>query len=228
MAHRVYLIAVLVSVGLFSPTFEIWAHTGRLDSYGCHTDPKKADYHCHEGPFIGRGFSSREQMLRTVPDQTRTGPSETFPIIPPQLSHQQFSGKVTKVIAGDLITVVHAGQAKIIRLNGIACPNPGQPFSKEARQYTSFMLMGKVITIAVLGGDHQKTTPGEVILGDGRRLSHELLREGLAWWDRKNSREGQLEDLETLARAARRGLWTDSDPIAPWEWPAPTQRKRKS
>ncbi len=228
MAQRVYLIAALVLVGLYSLPLEIWPHPGRLDTYGCHTDPKKADYHCHEGPFIGSRFSSREQMLRTVPDQTRTGPSATFPIIPPQLSHQQFSGKVTKIIAGDLITVVHAGQTKTIRLNGIACPNPGQLFSKEARQFSAFMVMGKIITIAVLGGDHQKTTRGEVSLADGRRLSHELLREGLAWWDRKNNREDQLENLEALARAARRGLWTDPDPIAPWDWPAPTQRKRKS
>lgn len=29
---------------------------------------------------------------------------------------------------------------------------------------------------------------------------------------------GELERLEQEARAGRRGLWSDADPVAPWEW----------
>jgi len=58
-----------------------------------------------------------------------------------------------------------------------------------------------------------------VILPDGRNLNQELVRAGLAWWYRQYARgDGALERLEDEARAARRGLWADRDPVAPWEF----------
>jgi endonuclease YncB( thermonuclease family) len=59
---------------------------------------------------------------------------------------------------------------------------------------------------------------GNVSLPDGRHLSQELVRAGYAWWFRRYSADPRLAILEAQARAARRGLWADPDPIAPWEW----------
>src|ERR1700693_1890111 len=35
-----------------------------LDEYGCHYDKKTETYYCVTGPFAGRGFSSKQEMLR--------------------------------------------------------------------------------------------------------------------------------------------------------------------
>ena len=64
-----------------------------------------------------------------------------------------------------------------------------------------------------------KRTASEIILPDGRNLNQELVRAGLAWWyERYARRETVLRDLEQEARDAKRGLWVDPKPVAPWEW----------
>jgi len=65
------------------------------------------------------------------------------------------------------------------------------------------------------------------LLHDGRNVGHELLREGLAWWQRAASGDASLEEVEQLARAAGKGLWADPNPVPPWEWKTPKQTSRK-
>ncbi|MFC1706956.1 bifunctional metallophosphatase/5'-nucleotidase, partial [Planctomycetota bacterium] len=44
-------------------------------------------------------------------------------------------------------------------------------------------------------------------------------RVGLAWWNKKYSWDDEdLERLEAAARRARRGLWRQQNPVAPWVW----------
>ncbi|HUK40716.1 MAG TPA: hypothetical protein VLX11_06730 [Candidatus Acidoferrales bacterium] len=47
-------------------------HSGIVDGYGCHRGPDKVSYHCHQGPFAGRTFKSKEDFLREL----RGGKSE--------------------------------------------------------------------------------------------------------------------------------------------------------
>src|SRR5438445_10776539 len=39
------------------------SHNGLVDGYGCHRDPKKGNYHCHQGPYAGKSFRSRDEVL---------------------------------------------------------------------------------------------------------------------------------------------------------------------
>ncbi|HUP43084.1 MAG TPA: thermonuclease family protein, partial [Thermoanaerobaculia bacterium] len=53
---------------------------------------------------------------------------------------------------------------------------------------------------------------------DGKSLSRELLRCGLAWWNKKYEPDDlDLRRLEDAARAAKLGLWSQENPIPPWE-----------
>ena len=39
------------------------------------------------------------------------------------------------------------------------------------------------------------------------------------WWYRKYAPgNAELEQLESEAREAQRGLWADPQPVPPWEW----------
>jgi endonuclease YncB( thermonuclease family) len=69
--------------------------------------------------------------------------------------------------------------------------------------------------------DKQGRVSAEVLLQDGRNVGHELLKEGLAWWKKSSSGDRSLETLEELARASRKGLWADPNPVPPWKWKAP-------
>lgn len=129
-----------------------------------------------------------------------------------------FSGKVVGVIDGDSIRVMRSGKAEEVRLQGIDCPEKGQPYGKRAKQFTSEQAFGKVVTVQEKGHDRYGRTLADVILPDGRNLNHELLKAGLAWWFRKYSKDASLGDLEDEARLAMRELWADPQPVPPWEW----------
>lgn len=40
------ILAVVAVLGVLGAGYAI-SHSGGLDKYGCHTDHKKGDYHCH-------------------------------------------------------------------------------------------------------------------------------------------------------------------------------------
>jgi hypothetical protein len=42
------------------------SHGGLVDGYGCHSDPKQGNYHCHQGPYAGQSFPSRDVFLRQL------------------------------------------------------------------------------------------------------------------------------------------------------------------
>lgn len=44
----------------------VYPHSGIVDGYGCHTDPKTKRYHCHQGEFVGQSFKSKQEFLRKL------------------------------------------------------------------------------------------------------------------------------------------------------------------
>jgi len=105
-----------------------------------------------------------------------------------------------------------------VRLLGIDCPEQGQRFGKSAKQFTSEMVSRRIVTVRTIGINRQGHTVGDVILPDGAVLNRELVKAGMAWRYRKYSIDPVLMNLEAEALAAKRGLWADPAPIAPWEW----------
>ena len=57
-----------------------------------------------------------------------------------------------------------------------------------------------------------------------RDVGLEQIRAGMAWWYRDYAHEQATQerlvyrDEEEAAKAARRGLWKDAEPMPPWEW----------
>lgn len=58
-----------------------------------------------------------------------------------------FEAKVVGVSDGDTITVLAGTEQVKVRLYGIDCPERGQPFGGKARQLTSELAFGKVVTV---------------------------------------------------------------------------------
>lgn len=131
----------------------------------------------------------------------------------------EFSGSVVGVLDGDTIEIVHAHQTERIRLSGIDCPEKGQAYGQRAKQATSTRAFGKDVTLQTFGKDRYGRTVADVILPDGNNLNQQLVKEGMCWWYRKYAPGNTvLEELEKDAREKRKGLWSDAQPIPPWEW----------
>ena len=134
---------------------------------------------------------------------------------------EEFSGKVIGVTDGDTLTVLRGRSPVKIRLQGIDCPESGQDFGSRAKSLTSELSFGQAVKVQGHGLDRYGRTVADVILPDGRSLNQELVREGVAWWFRKYApHDSTLSRLEAEARAAKRGLWSQPNPIPPWEWRA--------
>lgn len=135
------------------------------------------------------------------------------------LCAEDFTGKVVTISDGDTIRVMRNGAAERIRLWGIDCPESKQPFGTRARKFAGDLAFGMEVTVKVRDTDRYGRTVAEIILPDGRNLNQELVRAGLAWWYQRYARRATvLAALEQEARDAKRGLWSDPQPVPPWEW----------
>jgi micrococcal nuclease len=136
-------------------------------------------------------------------------------------SQAAFTGKVIGISDGDTLTVLHDRTPVKIRLDGIDAPESGQAFGSRAKQAASALAFGQVVTVQPKDHDRYGRLVAEVVLPDGRSLNQELVRHGWAWWFRRYAPDNAaLAALEGEARDARRGLWADAKPTAPWEWRA--------
>ena len=127
-----------------------------------------------------------------------------------------FKGEVIRVLDGDTIEVLHEKKPERIRLYGIDCPEKGQAFGQKAKQATSSLLFGKDVRIESHGRDKHRRTLGTVFNGD-LNVNQELVREGWCWWFRKFvPKDKKLKQLEQEAKEAKKGLWTDPNPVPPW------------
>jgi endonuclease YncB( thermonuclease family) len=120
---------------------------------------------------------------------------------------------------GDTIKVMREGRTVKVRLHGIDCPEKKQPYGTKAKRFTSDRAFRNEVTVYVKDTDRYGRIVGEVILPGGLSLNKELVYFGLAWWYRKYApNDRTLKALETGARAEKKGLWADKNPIPPWEW----------
>src|SRR6185312_3340578 len=110
----------------------------------------------------------------------------------------------------DTITVLTPEQRQVkVRLWGIDAPESRQDYGSRAKQAASELAFGKTVTIRPRDTDRYGRTVAEVILPDGRSMNRELVRQGMAWWfARYAPADTELARLESEAKVARRGLWS--------------------
>ena len=136
------------------------------------------------------------------------------------------TGKVVGVHDGDSITILAAGNEQLkVRLDGIDAPELKQPFSQAAKEALSSLVFGKVVNFERLKKDRYGRTIAVVFAGQ-TNVNLELVRRGLAWRYDAYSKDPVLLAAQNAAKAARRGLWSDKNPIPPWEWRA-SKKKAK-
>lgn len=145
----------------------------------------------------------------------------------PSLSWADFGARVVAVHEGDRLTIHYEGRSETIYLKDIDCPELKQPYGKQAKHAIAAYVGNREVVVRALKRDRDGRATAEILLQDGRNVGHELLKEGLAWWQRSASNDASLEVLEELARASRKGLWADSNPVPPWKWKAPKKTSRK-
>lgn len=131
---------------------------------------------------------------------------------------QTISGKVVAIKDGDTFVLLNAKNEQItIRLAEIDCPESGQDFGKNAKQFLSRLIFGKIVNCQIITTDSYGRSIGKVYI-DGFYVSEELVKNGLAWHYKKYSTSEKLAALEYEARKNKIGLWSVPGAVAPWQW----------
>ena len=130
-----------------------------------------------------------------------------------------FSGKVVGITDGDTITVLVNRAPVKVRLYGIDCPESHQAYGTQAKKATSALAFGKVVFVEAIDRDRYGRTVGVVTLPGKVNLNQELVKQGMAWWYRQYAPSSRdLPKLEDQARKAKIGLWSQPNPIPPWDF----------
>jgi len=131
----------------------------------------------------------------------------------------QLPGRVLRVIDGDSLVLDVRGGLYGIELADIDAPEPNQPWGETAAERLRTQLTGMFVVVS-------DATPGPTMRGrvlfKGRDVALDLLHDGLAWStippDPQRPNAHPYNEAQDHARAARRGLWSDAEPIPPWTW----------
>ena len=133
--------------------------------------------------------------------------------------------RVVGISDGDTVTALNENNEQIkIRLVGIDTPESRQAFGQKAKDALGAILKGREVVVLETGKDRYKRTLGFLELlpteEQERAIANaEMVRQGFAWHYKAYSGDLELHYLEQEARAARFGLWGDSQtPVAPWQW----------
>ena len=136
----------------------------------------------------------------------------------PALSWADFLAKVVTVHEGDRLTIRHDGRNETIYLKDIDCPELKQAYGKQAKQAIAAYVGSRDVVVRALKRGRNGLGTAEILLQDGRNVGHELLKEGLAWARPDRGRDESIEEMEQLAKAEHKGLWSDPNPVEPWKW----------
>ena len=127
-------------------------------------------------------------------------------------------GSVIRITDGDTLTILTPAKKQVkIRLAEIDTPERGQPFGTWAKNQLSEMVFQKDIAIRQVDIDGYQRIAGRVSVGD-LDVDAESVPIGAAWVYREYAEDASLHDIEEDAREEKRGLWSQSPQIPPWEW----------
>jgi endonuclease YncB( thermonuclease family) len=130
--------------------------------------------------------------------------------------------KVSEVQSGDVLVVSNIKRPVRIKLKAIAAPVNGQPFSDIALEHLKMLVLDREVIV-----DYTHLADGYLlakVIRDGIDIGAQMIRDGVAWYDRAKGFELREADrdlyaqCELAARNEKRGLWQDGSAVAPWEF----------
>lgn len=112
-----------------------------------------------------------------------------------------------------------------VRIVAIDAPENKQAFGNKSKQHLSDLCFQKQATIVVHYDDRYKRKVADVKC-DGKDVSSEQVRAGMAWvYPQYAKKHKYLYNLQDEAKAAKRGLWVEKNPVEPWEFRKSRRKK---
>ncbi|MCK5862718.1 MAG: thermonuclease family protein [Candidatus Hydrogenedentes bacterium] len=134
-------------------------------------------------------------------------------------ARETYRGTVADVVTGSILVIERNGSLMKVRLYGVDSPEPGQTYYEESRGFAADKFLNEVVNVSVLTTDSQQNSVVLVFNSGGESLSHLMVSEGMAWWDRRNAEKNALlRRLNAHAITHSIGLYADPTALAPWDY----------
>lgn len=145
-------------------------------------------------------------------------------LIPLSSMAETLTGRVIGIADGDTLTLLDSmNRQHKIRLGGIDAPESHQPFGQKSKTNLSALTFNRKV-VAECGKTDKYRREICKILVNGQDANLEQVKAGMAWHYKQYAREQSFRDredyeiAESWAKMRRLGLWSDKNPIPPWEW----------
>ena len=126
---------------------------------------------------------------------------------------------VLKIVDGDTFIGLTKGRKKVYyRLQGVDAPEKDQPFSEKSKKKLKKLIKGKLIGIKVQENSENGRSMVRAYTPKGKDVSAEMLKSGLVWHLKNYDNSVIYSQLENEARKIRKGLWSEVNPISPWDF----------
>ena len=126
---------------------------------------------------------------------------------------QDYNMTVVEILDGDTFDL---GNGERVRIIGINTPEKGRPFSDEATDALSEMIMGREVTLVNDSKNDDVDSNGRLlrhVYVDETLVNYEMIRTGMAFWYPYSSGTDMDESYQEAQEAAENdhaGLWTES------------------
>lgn len=129
---------------------------------------------------------------------------------------RSFMATVTHVTDGDTVWVrpVSGGAPVQVRLQGLDAPEICQAWGPQSRQALARRVLQQQVRVHARGRDDYDRLLGRLDRA-GQDIGAWLVSRGLAWSQGYRRQPGPYDELQSQARKARRGLWSEPQPMQP-------------
>jgi endonuclease YncB( thermonuclease family) len=145
-------------------------------------------------------------------------------LVPIFAQAQTITGKIVSVSDGDTVTLLDSSNTQYkIRLAGVDSPEKKQAYGNKSKENLSNLVFGKTVDAECSKKDRYQRLICKIIV-DGIDANLQQIKDGFAWHYKAYQKEQSATDrqvyadAEEVAREARKGLWVEAEPQAPWEF----------
>ena len=139
-------------------------------------------------------------------------------LISTNLLSLELKGKIIHISDGDTVHLLTDNKEKIkIRLNDIDAPESKQAFGNKSKENLKKYIYQKNVVVEYKNKDKYKRVLGTIYY-QNRDINLQQVKDGYAWVYKKYSKNHNYFKAEKEAKSKKLGLWSDKNPIEPWEF----------
>jgi micrococcal nuclease len=156
----------------------------------------------------------------------------TFFVFPIAVYPQSYSGKIVRVVEGDILQFQTPDSTYTIHLYGIDAPEEGQYYRDQVIDHLEKYLWADASFQIKKNFNFEGISA--ILTINGVNINKDLVKNGYAFYDRPHCIDAELARAEEHAREKKLGLWRSRSNVTPWEFkegvlpkPSPTDGKIK-